>query len=604
MVTDFPIQSILNHLVLRIVNVLPITAAGVTLISPGSDPRYVAASSPSALRFEQLQTALGEGPCIAAYQTGEAVTVPDLRVEDRFPRFAPRALAAGLVAVFTFPLRKGDTQLGALDLYRDAPGPLDPGTLTAAQTLADVAAAYLLNAQARAALEASSGRAREMSLHDALTGLPNRTLLLERISHALQRRRRSSGVLALLFADLDQFKLINDMHGHRIGDKLLVAVARRLTQQLRPGDTLARFSGDEFVILCEDAATESEVSGIAARIGAAIAKPFVISGTEVGTSASIGVALASDDADLPEQLLHNADMAMYQAKRSGGARHQTIDVDEQTRTDERALLQRDVRHACERDELRLDYQPIANAVDARIVAVEALVRWSHPSLGTILQNTVIPLAERFGTLPDIGRWVLTQACSDLRGWREHHEVGDVGMCVGVSPHQLLSADFATSVDEVLHQTHIDARLLTLEVNESIFIRDGERAVIVLDELRGLGVRTALDDFGSGYSSLAFLKRFRGDILKVDSWLVADLGGDDPTEAVVSAVVQLAHKLGLAVTAKGVETQLQFERAAALGCDACQGHHVSPPMPAAEVATLLSHTLPDTRAPRPSIARRG
>ena len=252
MVTEFPIQSILDHLVGRIVDILPIDAAGVTLIAPHADPRYVAASDESALRFEKLQSELGEGPCLAAYRTGAAVSVPDLTRESRFSSFVPRALGEGLAAVFTFPLRHGDEQLGALDLYRRTPGELSPKAMAAAQTLADVAAAYLLNAQARSDLESSTDRARAESLHDALTGLPNRRLLIERLEHAILRCRRSGRLVAILYADLDGFKAINDTHGHPTGDELLVAVAERLTAVLRPGDTLARMSGDEFVVLCED----------------------------------------------------------------------------------------------------------------------------------------------------------------------------------------------------------------------------------------------------------------------------------------------------------------------------------------------------------------
>lgn len=268
MLTDFPIQGILDHLVQRIVGVLPVTA-GVTLISPGSDPRYVAASNAEALLFEQLQTDLGEGPCVMAYQIGEAVSVPDLLEETQFPRFGPRALDAGLAAVFTFPLRHGAGQLGALDLYRATPGPLDADAMSAAQTLADVAEAYLLNARARDDLQQSADRSRQSSLHDPLTGLANRTLLLERLEHGLRRRRRTDCMMVILFVDLDQFKLVNDAHGHLVGDELLCAVANRLTGMLRAGDTVARLAGDEFVIVCEDVTAAPEgVDAIAARVGA------------------------------------------------------------------------------------------------------------------------------------------------------------------------------------------------------------------------------------------------------------------------------------------------------------------------------------------------
>ena len=228
LVTDFPIQAILDHLVVRIVDVLPITGAGVTLIAPGTTPRYVAASNRVGVAVRAAADRARRRPCLAAYDTGNAVAVPDLRVDQRFPKFAPRAVEAGLMAVFTFPLRQGDNQLGALDMYRDVAGPLDAGAMMAAQTLADVAAAYLLNAQARADLRESSERAHESSLHDALTGLPNRALLVQRLDHAILRCQRSDKIVAILFADLDQFKSINDTYGHHVGDELLIAVADRL----------------------------------------------------------------------------------------------------------------------------------------------------------------------------------------------------------------------------------------------------------------------------------------------------------------------------------------------------------------------------------------
>jgi diguanylate cyclase (GGDEF)-like protein len=302
MVTDFPIQGILDHLVRRIVEIMPITAAGVTLITPGLEPRYVAASNPDALRYEKLQTELGQGPCLAAYHTGNAVAVADLRAEDRFPKFTPRALEAGLGAVFTFPLRHGELQLGALDLYRDTVGALTPASMVVAQTLADVAAAYLINAQARADLVASAERSLDAALHDSLTGLPNRTLILQLIEHAVRRNRRSQTISALIFVDLDRFKLVNDTHGHQVGDELLVAVARRLTQLLRPGDSVARLSGDEFVILCEDVAAAGSVDSLAVRLDTELSRPFKLSGIQLSLTASIGVAFTGQGIDSPDEL--------------------------------------------------------------------------------------------------------------------------------------------------------------------------------------------------------------------------------------------------------------------------------------------------------------
>jgi diguanylate cyclase (GGDEF)-like protein len=590
MVTDFPIQGILDHLVLRIVDILPITAAGVTLIVPGSNPRYLAASNASALRFEQLQSELGEGPCLAAYQTGDAVTVPDLRVEHLFPRFVSQALAAGLMAVFTFPLRNGDARLGALDLYRDSPGPLDAGTMTAAQTLADVAAAYLLNAQARVDLQESSDRSLETSRHDALTGLPNRIVLLERLEHALLRSRRSARMAAVLFADLDQFKAVNDMHGHHVGDELLVAVARRVTGLLRPGDTLARLSGDEFVILCEDVAGRSEVDAIAARIGARLGESFVLSSGDVNTTASIGIALTGRGHHLPEEVLHEADLAMYQAKRKGGDRHQVIDLDEQRLVEQRTSLQLDLRGACRGGELRMEYQPIVRAVDGRIVGVEALLRWAHPSRGLVSPSTLIPLAEQAGLITEIGQWVLEQACRDLRGWRDHHHTDDLAVSVNVSAHQLMCAGFTATVEDVLITTATAPELVTLELTESVFVRDSQRALLVLNDLKRLGVMLALDDFGTGYSSLSYLNRFPVDIVKIDQGFIANLGRDRSSYAIVSAVVALAHALNLTVAAEGVETVGQHDDVAALGSDACQGYYFARPMPAEAFDALMGHRV--------------
>ncbi|MEY2590589.1 MAG: hypothetical protein QOJ67_2573 [Acidimicrobiaceae bacterium] len=577
MVTNFPIQAILDHLVVRIVDVLPITAAGVTLISPGTDPRYVAASDAAALRFEELQTELGEGPCIAAYLTGEAVAVADLRNEPRFPRFAPRALEAGLVAVFTFPLRNGSEQLGALDLYRDTPGALDSDTMSAAQTLADVAAAYLLNAQARADLHDSSDRSHEQALHDALTGLPNRILLLERLDHAVLRARRSGTMAAILFADLDGFKHVNDLHGHGVGDELLIAVSRRLTAALRPGDTLARLSGDEFVILCEDLHGFGEVDAIATRMCAAVAAPFNLSAGEVEITTSVGIAFSGRGDQLSEQLLHAADTAMYQAKRKGGARHQIVDLREQQVTAQRAGLERDLRGALGRGELRTEYQPIVETVDGKLVGLEALLRWDHPARGLVSPTLLVPLAEQSDLITRIGGWVLEEACANLHRWRQARNGDAVTMSVNVSAHQLIAREFVSTVAAVLARTDTDPELLTLDMAESVFVHDRARALAVLNELNDLGVKIALDDFGAGYASLTSLKEVPIDIVKIDQGFIAELDHDPATRAIIVKIVELAHLLGMTVVAEGVETVEQHEQLAALGCDHCQGYYVARPM---------------------------
>jgi diguanylate cyclase (GGDEF)-like protein len=585
LVTDFPIQAILDHLVERIVDVLPISAAGVTVIAPGTSPRYVAASSEAALRFERLQTELGEGPCLEAYHTGQAVAVADLSSEGRFPNFAARAVEAGLVAVFTFPMHDGDKRMGALDLYRTTPGLLNEGTMKAAQTLADVAAAYLLNAQARAEMRDSADRSRETALHDSLTGLPNRVLFLERLDHAVRRGRRSGSMAAVLFVDLDRFKAVNDQYGHATGDELLVAVAERLTAVLRPGDTLARLSGDEFVVLCEDLDAEARVAQIAARIGDAVAAPFDLSTHEVEITASVGIAFSGRGDQLSERLLEDADTAMYQAKRKGGARQQIVDLRERDRGVQLARLERDLHGAPERGELRAEYQPIVDTRDGRIAGVEALLRWDHPSRGLVAPNVLVPLAEQSGLITEIGRWVLEQACPDRHRWI-NGGTNELSMSVNVSAHQLMSPDYAAGVAAVLARTDTDPKLVTLEMTESVFVQDGERALVVLSELKHLGVSLALDDFGTGYSSLNYLKRFPIDIVKIDRGFVADMEYDGASQAIVFAVIELAHTLGMTVVAEGVETIAQHTQLSSLDCDSCQGYYFARPMSAAALDQLM------------------
>jgi diguanylate cyclase (GGDEF)-like protein len=600
MLTDFPIQGILDHLVKRIVDVMPVTGAGVTLIGPDLDPRHVTASNDSALRFEKLQTELGEGPCLAVYQSGGAIEVPDLRSEDRFPRFSPPALDAGLAAVFTFPLRHGDLRLGALDLYRDTPGPLSRSSAAAAQTLADVAAAYLINAQGRDELQASSDQLREAALHDALTGLPNRVLMLELLEHAFRRRRRSGKLLAVFFLDLDRFKAVNDTYGHRIGDELLVGVAERLTGALRPGDSLARVAGDEFVLLCEDLDNPSQAHALAARCEAALAQPFVLSNVEVRIGASVGIAVTGGPDDAPEQLLHEADLAMYRTKRRTAGGHHGFNLTELVDAEDQADLELELAGAIGRGELQVVYQPIVAAVDGHLTGVEALLRWRHPDRGLVEPAVLIPLAEQSGQIIDIGRWVLERAWSDRNSW-ESAQAKDLAVSVNVSAHQLMSAGFADTVAGVIDSTTIDPRLLTLEMTESVFVRDGERALFVLNDLKDIGVKLALDDFGTGYSSLGYLRRFPVDTVKVDREFVINLGHDPASHTIVTAVIQLAHGLGMTVVSEGVETAEQHHMLTELGCDACQGFYFARPMSAVSLDMLIGHRAAGVRWRLPSAA---
>lgn len=582
MVTDFPIQAILDRLVERMVQIVPVTAAGVSLINPAGTAHYGSASNQFALQYEKLQSELNEGPALLAWRTGQLVTVEDFRTEERFPVFAPRALAAGLRSSFTFPLRHREYQLGALDLYRRAPGPLSVEAMRTATTLADVTAAYLVNAQARDDLLTLSTQTRHAALHDALTGLPNRILLTDRLGHAFARSRRTGKAAALLYVDLDQFKAVNDTYGHSVGDALLVGVAGRLTDMLRPHDTLARMAGDEFVVLCEDLDTVAEAGLIGTRLRTGLARPFTVAGHTLTIGASVGIAFADRHTEYdPDQLLHEADMAMYAAKRHG--RDNLV-----LRPSHAAVrlvdLQRDLGVARQRGEFHLLYQPIVATDDGRVTGVEALLRWSHPVHGPVGPDVFIPLAEQCGLINDIGRWVLQQACEQVRSW--HLRGLELTVSVNVSVHQLMSPAFADTVATVVHSTGISPAQLTLEITESVFVRDRERALVILTDLKELGVMLALDDFGTGYSSLSYLRHFPIDTVKIDRTFIADLGLDSTTDIIVGAVVKLAHDLHLSVVAEGIETTHQHRGVAGLGCDHCQGYFFATPMAAADIEAML------------------
>ncbi len=576
MLTEFPIQGILDHLVHRIVEVMPVTWAGVALSPVSTTPQIVAASDGVALAYQELQIELEDGPCIVAYRTGEPVAVPDLRDDRRFASFSARALEAGLSAVFTFPLRQGGKRLGALDLYRSTVGPLTAEAMVAAQTLADVASAYLVNAQARADLVDSSARAQAISLHDPLTGLPNRILLLERIEHALLSGRRTAKRVAILFIDLDGFKRVNDESGHQSGDDLLVAVSSRISEVLRPGDTLARLSGDVFVVVCPELVAESEGEGIAVRLDEAFSVPFTLAGMLVQVTASIGVAFANPG-DNPEQLLHNADVGMHHVKRSGGAGHRIVDQEGQAPVDGTDSL--DLGCAIARHELRLEYQPVVRVRDGRVVSVEALLRWDHPTQGPISPLLLIPFAEESGDIVEIGEWVLERACIDRHRWEDLTGDEHFMMGVNISAHQLLAPGFGAMVGSVLARTETEPSRLCLEITEGAFVRDARRALDVLSRLKQLGIVVALDDFGTGCSSWRHLPEFPVDILKIDQSSMATLTEGNASYAIVSKTMELAHLLGLVVVREGVETTKQYGYDAALTSDYSQGFYFSRPMTA-------------------------
>jgi diguanylate cyclase (GGDEF)-like protein/PAS domain S-box-containing protein len=418
--------------------------------------------------------------------------------------------------------------------------------------------------------------------HDALTQLASRALFAEHLDEAM--RVRPGPEVAVLFLDLDGFKEVNDSLGHAAGDHLLVQVAGRIRESARDGDTVARFGGDEFAVLVRSVVARADTEAVARRIVAAIGRPFIVMGRELHVSASIGIAVASEAADL-QQLLRNADLAMYQAKTAGGGGWAGYHPRMHDLLVDRLALEADLRLALDRDEMVLHYQPTVDLRTGEVVGFEALVRWQHPVRGLVSPLDFIPAAEATGMIVQLGRWVLTQACRQAVAWAR-----PVRMAVNVSVRQFDRDDLAETVAAVLAETGLPARRLCLEMTESVLMTDTEENLAQLRRIKALGVTLAMDDFGTGYSSLAYLRRYPMDILKIDRSFVQRLGGDSRDTALVRTIVDLGRSLGMETVAEGIELPQQLAALQTMGCDFAQGFLLSRPVPATEATHLLNAGL--------------
>jgi diguanylate cyclase (GGDEF)-like protein len=427
--------------------------------------------------------------------------------------------------------------------------------------------------------------------HDPLTELPNRTLFVDRVEQAVARAERSERPVAVLFLDLDRFKVVNDSLGHRAGDELLVAAAQRLRTVVRPADTVARFGGDEFVVLCEEVDETRVAVDVARRIVAALEEPFVLGGREVFVSASVGICMATDTRSTPDDLLRNADTAMFRAKGRGGARVAMFDDAMQAWAEGRFETEVALRRAVERGELRVHYQPVVHLDSADIVALEALVRWERPGMGLVSPGEFIPIAEETGLIVPLGTWVLEEACRQVAAWQHLGPRGTLGVTVNMSGRQLVQPDVVEVVRTALARAQLDPGLLTLEITESVLLDDDAHAIDVLGALKDLGVRLAIDDFGTGYSSLTYLRHFPFDVVKVDQSFVHNLGTNVEDSTIVAAVIALSKALGLRVVAEGIETAEHLAALVNLDCDYAQGYFFSRPMPADRTVALLAAGLP-------------
>jgi diguanylate cyclase (GGDEF)-like protein len=429
---------------------------------------------------------------------------------------------------------------------------------------------------------------RHNTLHDALTGLPNRTLFMERLSHAIARsKRRKEYLFAVLFLDLDRFKVVNDSLGHQVGDELLVAVAQRLMSCLRMEDTVARLGGDEFAILLENISDISDAGRIAERIQRELAAPVNLSGYEVFTSVSIGIVDSASAYGLPDYMLRSADMAMYRAKSSGKARYEMFDRRMHAQALARLQTETDLRHALERQEFSVHYQPMVSLDTGRICGMEALLRWNHPERGVVTPGEFMAVAEETGLVVPIGRWVLNEACRQLAEWhRTFSGSPPLSMSVNLSVRQIAQSDLVDSVREALEESGISPEMLKLEVTESVIVENPGSASTILADLKDLGVELYMDDFGTGYSSLSYLSQLPIDAIKIDRSFVSEMDALDKHFQLVRTVLTLARSLNLRAVAEGVTTEAQMLALRKMGCEQAQGFYFAPPLLVEEAARLL------------------
>ena len=424
-----------------------------------------------------------------------------------------------------------------------------------------------------------------MATHDALTGLPNRALFNETLAHAIGQAERHGRSLAIFFLDVDRFKNINDTLGHGVGDRVLQEVARRLTASMRSSDMVARLGGDEFVLLVEEFGDMADLSDIAAKVLGAFAPTFIVDAQELALSASLGICTYPHDGSDAQALLSNADIAMYRAKDQGRNRTCFYSAELNELSQERLSLEAALKHALERDEIEIHYQPKIEFGQGRVTGVEALIRWRHPQLGMLLPDRFVPLAEETGLIVPIGYWTLRRVCERIRRW------GDEGMALSVavnlSASQFHQPELVRELAEILWSTGAPSKHLELEITESMVMKDPERAAVVMDQLCSMGVRLSIDDFGTGHSSLGYLKRFPIDRLKVDRSFVRDLPHNGDDAAITRAVIALAHSLKMTVVAEGVEDQQQFDMLREQGCDEFQGYYCRPPLAEADLLKFLS-----------------
>jgi diguanylate cyclase (GGDEF)-like protein/PAS domain S-box-containing protein len=511
-------------------------------------------------------------------RTGEPVIVEDLASETRFAA-SPSLLELGIVSSVCVAIAGHDQSFGILNVHmrtRRVFADDEVAFLSAVATLITVAIER----------DREERATRHAALHDPLTGLPNRTLALDRLAHALARRGREGIDVAVFALDLDLFKNINDSLGHAAGDEVLLGLTPRLLAAVRPSDTVARIGGDEFVVICPGVDAAREAAEIAARLAAAINRPLVLDSGEHFFTVSTGITLAATRLDTPASLLRDADAAMYRAKERGRGRYELFDEAMREQVMSRVRTETELRHALGRGELEVWYQPVIELAGGRIVATEALVRWAHPTRGLIAPLEFIPIAEEIGLIAELGLHVLEEACRQTAAWQARFDPA-LGISVNVSGRQATNPLFPAQAASIAERHGLRPASLALEITESVLMEEADSPIAILGTMQEYGLTLALDDFGTGYSSLSRLKLFPLDVLKIDRSFVSGIDSDTDDRAIVKAIVDMAHAVGLTVVAEGVETRAQEDCLRVFGCDRVQGYLYARPQPAAAITNVLA-----------------
>ena len=593
-----PLQQILDTITLGARDLIGADAVGLRL-RDADDPSQLTLVSSCGLT-EKAAKRLWRVPVAQAGVAGQAVIHDDLVVVERYgtaDNAIEELVALGMTTAMAAPVHENGVVVGSLVVAA-----FDEDRVFG-KTEQEVLQAFAEHVSL-AVTDAKTLEEMYQAFHDSLTGLASRALFIDRVEHGLHVADREGNQVAVLFIDLDRFKIVNDTMGHAAGDELLIGVAQRLQACLRDTDTVARFGGDEFAVLLHGVTRDEQAEVVADRIVRAVQEPFTVSGREVFIGSSVGVAFSTSGQHDPEPLLQDADLAMYEAKRRGKGRYETFEPGLRDSLHQHVNLETDLRQAVVDEEFVLRYQPIVALPSGRMTGVEALVRWQHPKRGLIPPMDFIPLAEETGAILAIGRWVLREACRQVSQWNAGRPgQPPLSVSVNLSAKQLHQPELVGTVAEALNGVGLDPACLTLEITESLLVRDTHATMEQLRRLKELGVRLAVDDFGTGYSSLAYLRHFPVDILKIDKTFIDQLSTDPRAAALTGAIVQLGHTLNLSTVAEGVEFAEQFAELSRDGCNQGQGYYFARPLDASGISALLDEADPvlPSFTPPPAVA---